>query len=186
MEASDKPAPPTPRLSRLLHSFSLKLFCLALVLLTIPLVVYLQFVRAERQQYNLLRNAAGQTGRVIASMLRPHLEQFNNQSPDDLRTAVKAAAVDNTNIKLLMRPSGVAPDDFTYIASSPPQGGNYLRTELERLNKLGLLQRLEPTCDKASNTEIRFINAAGDTETLTSMTPVHIGPACWIVITSQS
>jgi two-component system sensor histidine kinase ChvG len=186
MEASNNPAPPAPLFSRLLHSFSLKLFCLALVLLTIPLVVYLQFVRAERQQYSLLRNAAGQTGRVIASMLRTHLEQFSNQSPDDLRAAVKAAAIGKTNIKVLMRPAGVAADDFTYIASYPPQSGNYLRTELARLSRLGLLQRLEPTCDKASNSEIRFINAAGDTETLTSMTPVHIGPTCWIVITSQS
>jgi two-component system sensor histidine kinase ChvG len=183
MEASNKSA---SLLSRLLHSFSLKLFCLALVLLTIPIVVYLQFVRAEHQQYGLLKNAAGQTGRVIASMLRPHLEQFNSQSPDDLRTAIKAAAVGNTIVKALMRPAGAAPDDFTYIASYPPQSGDYLRKEQEGLNRLGLLQRLAPTCDKASNSEIRFINAAGEPETLTSMNPIHVGATCWIVITSQN
>ena len=175
-----------PLFSRLLHSFSLKLFCLALVLLTIPLVVYLQFVRTERQQYGLLRNAAGQTGRVIASMLGPHLEDFNKLSPDDLRTAVKGAAVDNTNIKVLIRPVSAAPDDFTFIASYPPLSGNYLRKEQQQLNQLGILQRLAPTCDRASNREIRFINGAGAPETLTSLTPIHAGSTCWIVITSQN
>lgn len=183
MEASSKSA---SVISRLLHSFSLKLFCLALVLLSLPIVVYFQFVRAEQQQYRLLRNAAGQTGRVIASMLRPHLEQFNSRSPNDLRTAIKAAAVDSTNVKLLMRPAGAQPDDFTYIASYPVQTGDYLRKEQENLNRVGLLQRLAPTCDTANNSEIRFINAAGMPETLTSMNPLHIGATCWIVITSQN
>lgn len=183
MEASNKPA---PVISHLLHSFSLKLFCLALVLLSLPIVVYLQFVRAEQQQYRLLRNAAGQTGRVIASMLRPHLEQFNSQSPNELRIAIEGAGVDNTNVKLLMRPAGAQPDDFTYIASYPVQNGDYLRKEQQNLKRLGLLQRLAPTCDTANNSEIRFINAAGMPETLTSMTPLHVGATCWIVITSQN
>lgn len=183
MEASNKAVPLT---SHLLHSFSLKLFCLALVLLSLPVVVYLQFIRAEQQQYRLLKNAAGQTGRVIASMLRPHLERFNNQSPDDLRAAIAGAGVDSTNVKILMRPAGAQPDDFTYIASYPTQSGDYLRKEQANLKRLGLLQRLAPTCDVANDSEIRFINAAGVPETLTSMTPLHAGATCWIVITSQN
>ena len=97
MEANNRPASLS---SRLVHSFSLKLFLLALVLLAVPVILYLQFVRAERQQYGVLRNAAEQTGQVIAAMLRSHLEQFNSSSPDDLRLALSAAAAGHTNVKI--------------------------------------------------------------------------------------
>jgi two-component system sensor histidine kinase ChvG len=183
MEANNRP----PSLSsRLLHSFSLKLFLLALVLLAIPVVLYLQFVRAERQQYSVLRSAAEQTGRVIAAMLRPHLEQFNSSSPDDLRRALSAAAADHTNIKVLMRPAGVPRDDFTYIASSPPVSSSYLKLEQEKLRQLGILGRLAPACDGITEREISFLNPAGAQELLTSMTPIHSGSSCWVVITSQN
>src|SRR5215469_1210782 len=89
---------------RLVHSFSLKLFLLALVLLAVPVILYLQFVRAERQQYDVLRKASGQTGRVIAAMLYPHLEQFNSKPPEDLRNALGAAAAGHTDLKVFMRP----------------------------------------------------------------------------------
>lgn len=183
MEANNR----TPSLSsRLIHSFSLKLFLLALVLLAIPVVLYLQFVRAERQQYSVLRSAAEQTGRVIAAMLRPHLEQFNSSSPDDLRHALGAAATDYTNVKVLMRPAGVPRDDFTFIASSPPVPSSYLRQEQETLRQLGILGRLAPTCDGIAEREVSFLNPAGAQELLTSMTPIHSGSSCWVVITSQN
>jgi len=182
MEGNNRPASLS---SRLVHSFSLKLFLLALVLLAVPVILYLQFVRAERQQYGVLGNAAEQTGRVIAAMLRLHLEEFNTSSPDDLRRALSAAAAGHTNVKILMRPAGVPPDDFTYIASSPPVSPDYLKREQERLRQLGILGRLAPTCDKVAEREVSFLNPAGTQELLTSMTPIHTGSACWVVITSQ-
>ena len=183
MEANNRPSSLT---SRLVHSFSLKLFLLALVLLAVPVILYLQFLRAERQQYGVLRNAAEQTGRVIAAMLRSHLEQFNSASPDDLRLALGAAATGHTNVKILMRPAGVPADDFTYIASSPALSPDYLKQEQQRLRQLGVLGRLAPTCDRVSQQEVSFLNPAGMHELLTSMTPIHTGSACWIVITSQN
>jgi len=183
MEANNRPAPLS---SRLVHSFSLKLFLLAIVLLAVPVILYLQFVRAERQQYGVLRNAAEQTGRVIAAMLRSHLEQFNSGSPDDLPRALIAAAAGHTNVKILMRPTGVPADDFTYIASSPPVSADYLKQEQQKLRQLGILGRLAPTCDKVSQQEVSFLKPVGTHELLTSMTPIHTGSACWVVITSQS
>jgi len=171
---------------RLVHSFSLKLFLLALVLLAVPVILYLQFVRAERQQYDVLRKAAGQTGRVIAAVLRPHLEQFNNRPPEDLRNALDAAAGEHTNLKIFMRPAGVPADDFTYIASSPPVDAGYILQEEHQLKRLGILERLGPTCDKPTDQEISFLNPQGIRELLTSITPIHDGSICWIVVTSQS
>src|SRR5215469_3834342 len=171
---------------RLVHSFSLKLFLLALVLLAVPVILYLQFIRAEHQQYDVLRKAAGQTGRVIAAVLRPHLEQFNNRPPEDLRNALDAAAGGHTNLKIFMRPAGVPADDFTYIASSPPVDAGYILQEEHQLKRLGILERLGPTCDKPTEQEISFLNPQGIRELLTSITPIHDGSICWIVVTSQS
>lgn len=171
---------------RLVHSFSLKLFLLSLVLLAVPVILYLQFVRAERQQYDVLRKASGQTGRVIAAMLRPHLEQFNAKPPEDLRDALDAAAAGHTDLKIFMRPADVPADDFTYIASSPAVDARYISEEQQQLKRLGILARLGPTCDRPSDQEISFINPQGVRELLTSITPVHDGSVCWIVVTSQS
>ncbi len=55
---------------RLVHSFTLKLVLLALVLLSLPLVLYWQFARAEQEQIALIGNAVIQTNHVLAAMLR--------------------------------------------------------------------------------------------------------------------
>jgi two-component system sensor histidine kinase ChvG len=183
MEPSNKSP---PFLSRLIHSFTLKLFILVLILLSVPLILYWQFQRAEREQMGLLRNAADQTGRVIAAMLRSHFEHFTTNSPDDLREALAGAAIANTNVKVLVRLGGAGADDFLYVASSPALSADYLNEERRELIHSGVFGRLAPTCDHATDLELRFVNPAGRQELLTSMTPIHVGANCWIVITSQN
>ena len=183
MEPSNRP----PQLLwRLIHSFSLKLLLVAFILLAVPLILYWQFQRAEHEQYSLLRNATDQTGRVIAAMLRPHFADFKSESPEDLREALAGAAIDNTKVKVLVRLAGARPDDFLYIASAPPLSADYLRKERRELVQSGVFERLAPTCDKTTDLEVRFVNPAGKQELLTSMTPVHIGGDCWIVVTAQN
>jgi len=183
MEASTKPS----RLSwRLVHSFSLNLIVLALILLTLPLVLYWQFQRAEREQFGLLKNASSQTGRVIAAMLRPHFTNFKEETSDDLREALSGAAVTGTNVKVLVRLAGAGPEDFFVIASSPPFPASYLKQELRKMIQAGIVGRLAPTCDRTTDFDVHFVNPAGKEEVLTSMTPEHIEGNCWIVVTSQS
>ncbi len=183
METSNRPP---PLLSRVIHSFSLKLLLLAVILLTMPLILYWQFQRAEREQLGLLRNAAGQTGRVIAAMLRPHFVYFKTEAPNELRDALAAAAIANTNVKVLVRLAGAGADDFIYIASAPALSADYLKAERRELIESGVFGRLAPTCDQATDLELRFVNPAGKQEIITSMTPIHVDPNCWIVITSQN
>ena len=183
MEASTKPS----RLRwRLVHSFSLKLLVLALILVSLPLVLYWQFQRAESEQFGLLKNAASQTGRVIAAMLRPHFADFKEETPEDLREALSGAAVTGTNVKVLVRLAGARPDDFFVIASSPPFPARYLKQELREMIQAGIFERLAPTCDRTTDFDARFVNPAGKEEVLTSMTPEHIEGNCWIVVTSQN
>jgi two-component system, OmpR family, sensor histidine kinase ChvG len=171
--------------SLLLHSFSLKLFLLSLILLTVPLVLYWQFARFERDQSELLRNAAAKTGRVIAAMLRPHFEHFGSERQSRLQEALSDAAAGNTNVQVLERPRGAAAD-FYFIASTPPVPAGDLRQELGNLKRSGIFESLASTCDVTPDLAVHFVNAAGMEQILTSMTPVHRDGNCWVVVTYQN
>ena len=80
-------------LSRLVHSFSLKLILLALILVSVPLVLYWQFSQAEKEQRGLLGNAVGQTNHVLAAMLRSHFEKFSSEPSGEMRSALARAVV---------------------------------------------------------------------------------------------
>ena len=173
-------------LSRLMHSFSLQLFILAIILLTVPIVLYWQFQNAEEQQLRLLHNAVAQSGRLVAAMLRPHLENFRIETPEALNEALARANIGDAKIKLLFRPETGNTQDFFYVAASPPVSAAYLMEERRELIASGVFRGLASTCDRSTDLAVRFINPAGTPEILTSMTPVHVGGECWVVITSQN
>jgi two-component system sensor histidine kinase ChvG len=181
MDATNRPK---PALSRLVHSFSLKLSFLAVILLTVPLVLYWQFQRYEREQSSVLHRAVEQTSRIIAGMLRPDLANFHNENSAELRDALAGANLGDTRIKLLLRPA--KGHDFYYIMSSPSVSLDYLKREQRELAQAGVFQKLTPACDRSSDLGVRFTNPAGKSEILTSITPVHVNDNCWVVITSKS
>ena len=175
-----------PALSRFGHSFSLKLSLLAIVLLTVPVALYWQFRRYEHEQAVVLRNALEQTSRLITAILRPHLANFPREGPQELRNALASAAVAGLSVKILLRPAADGGQNFFYIMSSPPVSLTYLKQEQRALAQSGIFRNLMPTCNHFSDLSVRFINPAGKPELLTSMTPVHTGENCWVVITSES
>lgn len=169
---------------RLVHSFTLKLVLLALVLLSVPLILYWQFARAEQEQLALIGNAVVQTNHVLAAMLRGHFEKFATQPEEEMREALARAAVGKTRIKILVRPKDS--DNFLYVASVPSVSQKYLEAERAELIGSGLFHRLGPSCDGSTNLDIRFVNPAGKQEILGAMTPVHVNGNCWLVITSEN
>lgn len=171
-------------LPRLVHSFSLKLALLALVLLSVPIILYWQFARAEEQQLALIGNAVLQTNHVLAGMLQGHFEKFASEPAGDMQKALSRAAVGDTRIKILVRLKGSS--DFSYVAAHPTVSREYLEQERAELVRRGLLDRLGPSCDNSSNLGMRFVNPAGKQEVLSAITPVHVGGNCWIVITSEN
>jgi two-component system sensor histidine kinase ChvG len=174
----------TSAFSRLGHSFSLKLSLLAVILLTVPVVLYWQFRRYEHEQAAILRSALDQTSRLIVAILRPHLLDFPKEGPQELRNALASAAVAGISVKILLRPA--VGDHFFYIMSSPPVSLAYLGKEQGALMRSGIFDSLTPTCNRASDVPVRFINPAGKPELLTSMTPVLVSNNCWVVVTSVS
>ena len=168
----------------LVHSFTFKLILLALVLLSVPLILYGQFARAEREQLALIGNAVVQTNHVLAAMLRGHFEKFASEPEKEMREALVRAAVGDTHIKILVRLKDS--DNFLYVASAPSVSRKYLDAERAELMRSGLFHRLGPSCDGSANLDMRFINPAGKQEVLAAMTPVHVNGNCWIVITSEN
>lgn len=171
-------------LPRLVHSLTLKLFLLALVLLAVPPLLYWQFARAEEEQLSLIENAVIQTNHVLAAMLQSHFEKFSSEPASDMQQALARAAVGHTRIKILVRLQGSS--DFSYVAAVPAVSRQYLEEERAELVRLGLLNRLGPRCDASGNVNMRFVNPAGREEVLAAMAPVPVNGNCWIVITSEN
>jgi two-component system sensor histidine kinase ChvG len=169
--------------AQLLHSFTLKLVLLAIILLSVPLILYWQFSRAEKEQLAVISNAVVQSNHVLAGMLEGHFEKFASEPPEVLNKALARAAVGDTHIKILVRLKGS--DNFVYVASVPAVSARYLRAERDELVRSGVLSLLGPSCDGGSDLDMRFINPSGGREVLGAMTPVHVNGDCWIVITSQ-
>jgi two-component system sensor histidine kinase ChvG len=63
---------------------------------------------------------------------------------------------------------------------------DYLDQERDQLLKLGVLDKLAQTCDGEISRTVRFTNAVGRPEILTSVSPIHLENRCWVVITSES
>ncbi len=170
-------------IAQLLHSFTLKLTLLAVILLSVPLILYWQFSRAEKEQLAVISNAVVQSNHVLAGMLQGHFERFSSEPPKILAQALARAAVGDTHIKILVRLKGS--DNFVYVASQPAVSAKYLRAERDELVRLGIFDLLGPSCDGDTDLDMRFVNPSGRHEVLGAMTPVHVDGNCWIVITSQ-
>jgi len=170
-------------LSQLLHSFTLKLALLAVVLFSVPLILYWQFSRAEKEQLAVISNAVVQSNHVLAGMLQGHFKDFSSEPPGVLNEALARAAVGDTHIKILVRLKGA--DNFIYVASVPKVSAKYLQSEREDLMRSGIFDLLGPSCDGDTDLDMRFVNPSGGHEILGAMTPVHVNGDCWIVITSQ-
>jgi two-component system sensor histidine kinase ChvG len=170
-------------IAQLLHSFTLKLALLAIILLSVPLILYWQFARAEKEQLALISNAVVQSNHVLAGMLQGHFEKFAGEAPGELQRALARAAVGDTHVKILLRLKGAK--SFVYVASVPAVSAEYLQAERDELMRLGIFDLLGPSCDGNSDLDMRFVNPSGGREILGAMTPVHVGGNCWLVITSQ-
>lgn len=168
------------------RALAIKIILLAIVFLFIPLILYQLFVTADAQQGRLLQRTVEEKGTLIASVLSPRLAAFEMETPEELQHALDALVGEGGNIKLLVRYDDSAAGGFLYVGAAPAVSADYLEEERAELIKLGVFDRLAPTCDGTEAPSVRFTNPAGRPELLTSITPVHIGKSCWVVITSQA
>jgi two-component system sensor histidine kinase ChvG len=175
------------KIRTLYRTLAIKIVLLTIVFLVVPIIFYRLFQIADTQQTKLLQTTVEQEGNLIASVLRPHLINFRDESPEELQRALDDLAGDGANIKVFLRPmEKVGSSGFLYVASTPAVPADYLDQERRKLTDMGVLGRLTSTCDYGPGAAVRFTNPAGKLELLTSMTPEHVGKDCWVVITSQA
>jgi two-component system, OmpR family, sensor histidine kinase ChvG len=169
------------------RALAIKIIFLAIVFLVVPIVFYRLFQVADAQQTALLESTVQEKGQLIAAVLKDHLGHFQDEPPDVLQRALEGIATKGTNIKVLLRmDAGPGAGGFSYIAAAPAVAPAYLAQERDQLIKMGVFGRLDPACDAGISPTLRFTNPAGQTEVLTSMTPLYIGTNCWVIITSQT
>ena len=175
------------RFQRGYRSLAIKIIFVAVVFLVVPIIFYQLFRAADAQQSVLLQRTVEEKGGLIAAVLKPHLQRFQEDPPEMLQRALSEVASGGMNIRVLVSGfSNASSGGFSYIASSPVVSADYLLQERAQLGEMGVFNRLAPTCDGEVNSSVRFTNPAGRLELLTSMTPVHINESCWLIVTSQT
>jgi len=177
-----------PRKVRMLYrALAIKIIFVAIIFLFVPIIFYRLFQIADAQQSALLQRTVEEKGTLIASVLQPRLAAFENEPPDRLQSALDELLSKGTNIKILVRPeASPVSSGFLYVASAPQTSADYLEQERGELARLGIFDRLRPSCDGETSPSMRFTNPKGLPEILTSVSALHIGRNCWVVITSQS
>lgn len=168
------------------RSLAIKIVLLSLIFLAVPIILYRLVQIGDAQQGQLLQREFEVQGDLIASVLRPHLERFAQEPPDSLQGALKDVVPEGVAVRVLVRPAqATEAENFLYVASAPAVTASYLKQERDLLIRLGLFDRMAPSCDGESGQTFRFTNPAGRPEILTSMRSLHLGGNCWVVITTQ-
>ncbi|HEX5280699.1 MAG TPA: HAMP domain-containing sensor histidine kinase [Micropepsaceae bacterium] len=168
------------------RSLAIKTVLLSLIFLTVPIILYRLVQIGDAQQGQLLQREFEVQGDLIASVLRPHLEHFAQEPPETLQAALKDVVPEGVAVRVLVRPAqATEAENFLYVGSAPAVTPNYLKQERDLLIRLGLFDRMAPSCDGETGQTVRFTNPAGRPEILTSMRSLHLGGNCWVVITTQ-
>lgn len=170
----------------LTHGFTVRLVILPLIFVLVPLIVYGQLRDADDRKTQLLHDTVIQQDRLVVEVLRPYLEKFGRDQPQDLQNLLIRLGKYGTHIKLLFRPDASASAGFFYIASAPPLSAHDLERERKALVKLGVFRQLDNSCRAGVNPVTRFTNPAGLEEMLTSLATVSTPTGCWAIFTSRT
>lgn len=169
------------------RSFAAKFATLILIFLTVPIILYFQFLSVDQEKNRMLSFNAEKQGHLISRAIMPLLENFDGKSFNRLGEALQRMNDGSLRTKLLFRPNQVAgKDNFFYVGSSPISPIEYLEQELRKLIGTGVISQLRHTCKGKLPVARRFTNPAGRQEVLTALIPVTTSAGCWILMTSQS
>ncbi len=176
------------RVRGLARSLGGRLAALLIVLISVPIIIYAQFLDADREKQQLLLQSVQEQGRLIGQALLPLLSGPDGNLPlDQLRQELQRVSSDYAHVTVLLRPDeGPGGEGFFFVASHPAVTNPELSLERERLLEQGVLGRLSESCSGDEPLALRYSTPEGGEEFLTSITPVNTTQGCWAVITSHS
>ncbi len=169
-----------------LRSLAIRMLVLVIVFLTVPILIYQQFLAADREKRELLLRDAQLQGELIARSLARVLQNAETGIPGEIVEDLSQFVQSDARVRILLRPAEV-PDalGFFYVASAPPVSVEAQERDRDELVSQGILGRLTQTCSGNVPLAMRFPTQDGGQEVLTSITPVNTEFGCWAIVTSQ-
>lgn len=175
-------------LARLRHdsrSLAVKIAILVVIFVACPLIIYAELRDADSEKNLLILQSVQNQGILIAKSLAPLIQRSGEASAPDLQKELQRLDTGGVRVKvLLQRPNAKGVDSYLYVASLPPLPAAYLAQEHQEFTRRRILDRLGDTCAGFKALAIQYVNPAGETEVLSSMTPIHNKAGCWVILTS--
>ncbi len=172
---------------RLWDSLTLKLVALVVIFLSLPVILYGQFERADREKRELVSRSILQESMLIAQALAPSLDTPARPPLGRLNDELTKFVADGTTLKLMLRPaSGHGGQAFYYVASAPRPNIEQVDEEWSELLLRGIPQRLSESCTGDLPLVIRYRPSRKGEELLTSEVPIKARWGCWVLITTHT
>src|SRR5215470_12862135 len=170
------------------RSLTAKIIFLAVVFVSVPGFLYLEFRAAHEESQELLLRSVRAEGRTISQSLLPLLKDADAASLPEIGRALARYAGQVTTIKLLLQPPAAqaGTNGFYYVASWPAVAPSNLQAERETLQSQGVLDRLAENCRGEMPFSLIYRRPTGGAEIVTSVTPLMTRLGCWAVVASFS
>ena len=135
----------------------------------------------------LVTRAIQDRSSLIADALTPTLRNVGPASQASLNADLGKYSSDGTILKLMFQPGGEREAGrFYFVASAPEIRVDEVDAELDELRHRGILQRLSDACMWDASNEIRYKQANGSVELLTSIIPIRSAQGCWVLTSTHA
>jgi two-component system sensor histidine kinase ChvG len=171
-------------LTQFSRSIRVQAIALILVFVIPPILLYSVFRSAERDKETLLLDAVRENGDLVGKAMEPILKRLQPGDFAAIQDELARFGAGARAIKVLFSPAHST--SFFYVASSPPVPFKDLEQERQRLQDLGILDRLSGSCSGNLPLGERVTLPNGTGEVLTSVTPVQSERGCWAVVVAAS
>src|SRR5215467_7012338 len=170
------------------RSLTAKIIFLAVVFVSVPVFLYLEFRAAHEESQELLLRSVRAEGHTISQSLLPLLKDANAAALPEIGRALARYAGQVTTIKLLLQPPAAqaGTNGFYCVASWPPVAPSNLQAERETLQSQGVLDRLAENCRGEMPFSLIYRRPTGGAEIVTAVTPLATPAGCWAVVASFS
>jgi two-component system sensor histidine kinase ChvG len=166
------------------RSIAASLLILLIACSAVPLILYVQFRKADDDKKIIVLRAAQQQAALILNGLRPLIGQFNPQTISLVSDAIKAMANDGLTIRLLLHTGEPEGEGVFLVASAPGETQAAFEPVRQKLSELGLLAQAPKTCDGSTPIEARIGTQTGTNELLFAIASTRTEAGCWSVLTS--
>ncbi len=157
------------------------------IFIALPVVLYGQFESADRQMRELVTRAIRDRSTLIAEALAPRLGSLDRDGQATLSAELAKYTSDGTVLKLMFQPGEERhAGRFYFVASAPTIRAAEVASELDELEHRGILQRISDACMWDAANEIRYRQADGTVELLTSVIPIRARGGCWVLTSTHT